>query len=118
MPSSVQYISKYIFYFIKDTCIASYADDNRAYATNRDITNLLKTLESETNMLFHWFTMNEMKPNADECHILVANQNDKITVKLGAEEISNDQSVDLLGIKIYKNLNFSKLTKLCKKGNQ
>ena len=38
------------------------------------------------------------------------------TVKLGLEEISNDQSVELLGIKIDKNLNFSEhVTKLCKK---
>ena len=40
------------------------------------------------------------------------------TVKLVLEEISNDQSVELLGIKIDKNLNFSEhVTKLCKKGN-
>ena len=41
-----------------------------------------------------------MKPNADKCHLLVANQKDMITVKLGLEEISNDQLVELLGIKI------------------
>ena len=76
----------------------------------------MKTLERETNSLLDWFTINEMKPNADKCHLSVANQKDMITVKLGLEEISNDQSVDLLGIKIDKNLNFSEhVTKLCKK---
>ena len=108
-----------IFYFVKDICIANYADDNTPYATNKDITKLLKTLESETNILLDWFTINEMKPNADKCHLLMANQNDTTTVKLGVENISNDQSVELLGIKIDKDLNFSEhVTKLCKKGNQ
>ena len=108
-----------IFYFINDICIANYADDNTPYATNKDISSLLKTLERETNSLLDWFTINEMKPNADKCHLLVANPKDTIAVKLGLEEISNDQSVELLGIKIDKNLNFTEhVTKLCKKGNQ
>ena len=34
-----------IFYFINDICIANYADDNTPYATNKDISSLLKTLE-------------------------------------------------------------------------
>ena len=41
------------------------------YATNKDITNLLKTLERETNILLDWFTINEMEPNVDKCHLLV-----------------------------------------------
>ena len=77
-----------IFYFINDICIANYADDNTPYATNKDITNLLKTLESETNILLEWFTFNEMKPNADKCHLLVANLKDIASVKLGNEEIT------------------------------
>ena len=105
-----------IFYFIKDIRIANYADDNTPYATTKDISSLLETLERETNSLLDWFTINEMKPNADKCHLLVANQKDMKTVKLGLEEISNDQSVELLGITIDKNLNFSEhVTKLCKK---
>ena len=60
-----------------------------------------------------------MKPSADKCHFLVANLKDITSVKLGNEEITNDQSVELLGVKIDKNLNFSEhVTKLCKKGSQ
>ena len=75
-----------IFYFIKDICIANYADDNTPYATNKDITNLLKTLERETNILLDCFTINEMKPNADKCHLLVANQKEMTSVKLGGKK--------------------------------
>ena len=105
--------------FLNDICIANYADDNTPYATNKDITNLLKTLERETNILLDWFTINEMKPNADKCHLLVANQKEMTSVKLGGKVITNDQSVELLGVKIDKNLNFTEhVTKLCKKGSQ
>ena len=108
-----------MFYFIKGICIAHYADDNTPYATNKDITNLLKTLESETNILLDWFTINEIKPNADKCHLLVANQKEMTSVKLGGKVITNDQSVELLCVKIDKNLNFTvHVTKLYKKGSQ
>ena len=107
-----------IFYFINDICIANYADDNTPYATNKDITISLKTLERETNIVLDWFTINEMKPNADKCHLLVAILKDITSVKLGNEEITNDQSVELLGVKIDKNLNFPEhVTKLWKKGS-
>ena len=48
-----------------------------------------------------------MKPNADKCHLLVANQKEMTSVKLGRKVITNDQSVELLGVKIDKNLNFT-----------
>ena len=101
----------HIFYFIKDICIANYADDNTPYATNKDIANLLKTLERETNILLDWFTINEMKPNADKCHLLVANQKEMTSVNLGGKVITNDQFVELLGVKIDKNLNFTERRK-------
>ena len=99
-----------IFYFIKDICIANCADDNTPYATNKYITNLLRILERETNIRLDWFTINEMKPNAEKCHLLVANQKEMTSVKLGGEVITNDQSVELLGVKIDKNLNFTEHT--------
>ena len=40
-----------IFYFVSDVDIANYADDNTPYATDINITSLLKTLETETNVL-------------------------------------------------------------------
>ena len=79
----------------------------------------MKTRERETNILLDWFTINEMKPNADKCHLLVANQKEMTSVDLGGKVITNDQSVELLGVKIDKNLNFTEhITKLWKKGSQ
>ena len=62
-----------IFYFIKDASIASYADDTTPNSTNKHLSKLLDTLKQETNLLLKWFTLNEMKPNADKCHLMITN---------------------------------------------
>ena len=107
-----------MFYFIRDTKIANYADDNTLYTVKDNIADLLKTLESETSLILNWFRMNEMKPNNDKCHLLVCNQ-DQLSVKLGNENIKTDACVELLGVIIDENLNFTDhVSELCKKGNQ
>ena len=107
-----------MFYFITDTKIANYADDNTLYSVKENIDDLLKTLENETYLILDWFRMNEMKPNDDKCHLIVCNQ-DKFSVTFGNEKIDTTKSVELLGITIDNNLTFTEnVTILCKKGNQ
>ena len=107
-----------MFYFMEDTKMANYADDNTIYAVKGNIDELLKTLENETSLILNWFRINEMKPNDDKCHLIVSNE-DNVSVTLGNETIEATNSVELLGIKIDSNLNFNEhVTNLCKKGNQ
>ena len=107
-----------MFYFVKDTKVANYADDNTLYTIEDNIDDLLKTLENETSLILDWFRINEMKPNDDKCHLIVCNH-DQLTVTLGEEEIETNDSVELLGVTIDNNLNFTDhVSKLCKKGNQ
>ena len=94
-----------IFYFINDVDMANYADDNTPYASACNLEHLLNTLENETNTLFNWFRNNEMKPNADKSHLIIINSVEETSVRLNNETITNSKSVDLLGIKIDKNLN-------------
>ena len=108
-----------IFYFISDTCIANYADDNTPYTTEKDVNCLLEILEKETLTLLEWYKFNEMKPSEDKCHLFVVDPVEELSIKLGNETIVNSTSVDLLGIKIDDKLNFNEhVTKLCKKGSQ
>ena len=107
-----------MFFFLKDTNIANYADDSTLYATNVTTESLLKNLENETTTILDWFRLNEMKPNDDKCHLIVCNH-DNLSVKLGGEVIKSTNSVKLLGIIIDKDLNFtSHVSELIKKGNQ
>ena len=88
------------------------------YTIGDSIDNQLKTLENEASVLLQWFQINEMKSNEDKCHLLVAN-NTEVSVTLGNENILASSSVELLGVKIDNNLNFSEHgSKLCKKSNQ
>ena len=107
-----------MFYFIKDSNIANYADDNTLYTVSQTIPQLLNILENDTILILDWFRKNEMKPNNDKCHLIVCNQ-EHLSVTLGNENISSTKSVELLGVTIDNNLNFTEhVTKLCKKGNQ
>ena len=75
-----------MFYFIKDSKIANYADDNTVYSVSENITHLLNILERETTLILEWFGRNEMKPNDDKCHLIICNQED-VSVTLGNETI-------------------------------
>ena len=76
------------------------------YTVEKNNTLLLKALEEETNEIFKWFDLNEMKSNEDKCHLLIAN-NDNGTITLGNEVIEAEDSVELLGLKIDKDLTFN-----------
>ena len=107
-----------MFYFIEDTDIANYADDNTPYANEDSIEKLLETLERNTNILFKWFKLNEMKSNCDKSHLLVVNGQEN-TITIGNKEVVGENSVKLLGVEIDSKLNFNEhVTKLCKKANQ
>ena len=65
-----------IFFFVNDTEITNYAEDNTPYATEDSIEKLIATLTKETNILLKWFTFNEMKSNTDKCHLIIVNSLD------------------------------------------
>ena len=88
-----------LFFFIKNTKLANYADDNTTYSTGKDIETLLVTLQIETTDVLKWFHNNEMKSNDDKCHLIVANQ-ENVSINIGQETIEASDSVVLLGINI------------------
>ena len=105
-----------IFFLIKKTNIANYADDNTAYTFENKVASLLKTLENETTIILKWFHINEMKSNDDKCRLIITNT-DKVT--LGNEVMEASDTVELLGIELDKNLNFNlHMSDLLKKANQ
>ena len=113
-----------IFFFLDKTKIANYADDNTTYTVEKDIMELLKTLESETLSVLNWFRINEMKPNQGKCHLLVADINHKYYssnsyIYLDNAFLESEESVKLLGIKIDQNLNFEEnINSVLKEGNK
>ena len=107
-----------IFLFIDASYIANYADDNTQYATEKNVEELVKLFENETNVVLNWFKINEMKSNDDKCHLIVPNET-SVCVKVGQEIIKAEDSVTLLGVIIDDKLDFSSHVKLLlRRGNQ
>ena len=113
-----------IFFFLEKTLLANYADDNTTYGVEKDVMTLLKSLESDTYTVLNWFRFNEMKPNQDKCHLIVADINHKnydsrSFVYLEDAFLESEDIVKLLGILIDKELTFEEHIKwLLKKANQ
>ena len=107
-----------MFYDIDDCDIASYADDNTTYASSSNLDALINKLEERTKNLFQWFRNNDMKANADICHLLVTD-NDKVSANISEFEIESTKKEKLLGISIDITLSFEHhITSLCKKASQ
>ena len=113
-----------IFFFLNEAKIANYADDNSTYTIEKDIMKLLTTLETETSSVLNWFKYNEMKPNPNKCHLIVADINrryytSKSYIYLENEFIESEEYVKLLGVKIDQKLSFKEhIEGLLKKSNQ
>ena len=58
-----------IFFFTQEDRIANYADDNTPYAIETNYTDMLDTLQLETQTLIKWFSTNFFKLNADKCEL-------------------------------------------------
>ena len=60
-----------------------------------------------------------MKLNTDKCKVIICGKkNETVSIKVGNSEISEEDSVKLLGIKIDNKLNFDKhISKIIKKAN-
>ena len=91
---------------MKETNFSSYADDNTPYRTADTIEDVIKLLESDSTILFKWFSDNQMKANISKCHLLV-NIKDEVVINLEETEIKNSEYEKLLGIKVDTKLNLN-----------
>ena len=107
---------------IQETDICNYADDTTIYACHKNIDNVIRSLESDSNVIIQWFTDNFMKLNTDKCHFMILGKssNQDVTVNVGSSVIGNTEEEKLLGVMIDKKLTFeTHINKLCKKaGNK
>ena len=116
-----------IFYFINESQIANYADDNTTYLSKFGIFPFLHALKSETEIVLNWFKINEMKSNSDKCHMIVAENEHRpsyisksyIYLENEKELLNSETSVKLLGLWIDNKMDFEEhIKKLLIKGNQ
>ena len=108
-----------LFYFIVNSELHNYADDNTISAFSSSIPPLIEILEKETNIAM---SKNKMIANSEKFHSIILTKNKDANVnldlKIGNKTIQSEQHVKLLGVKIDNKLNFDKhIYDLCKQSS-
>ena len=62
----------YLFYFLENTDIPSYADDNTLYSVQKNRETVINTIETSSQVLIDWFSDNFMKANSGKSNLLMS----------------------------------------------
>ena len=111
-----------IFYFISDSSLYSYADDNTLLYSGYELDKIINTLEKDSLNLIDWFTSNQMKTNPDKYQAIAIGKNTQsknISFYLNGNIIKTEDKVKLLGVTIDYELKFnSHITYICRKASR
>ena len=73
-----------LFFINDNTDVCNYADDTTFYKCDKDINNLMKSLEHDSLLAIEWFDSNYMKLNESKCHFIMAgHKHEHIWAKIG-----------------------------------
>ena len=109
-----------LFLFINISSLHNYADDNTLSAFAKNIPNLIKILEDDSELAINWLKENKMIVNPSKFQSIIITK-EKIdtcnyTLKINDKEVKTSSNVKLLGVTLDSKLNFDiHISKLCKK---
>ena len=99
------------YYFIKNTNVHNFADDNKLTNFAQNIQTLISVLESESNIAIDWFERNKIIVNPGKFQSIIIDKkkqdHTKETFKIGDKVIESSPSVKFLGVQIGDKLNFN-----------
>ena len=75
------------FFFVSESKLTNYADDNTSYAVDTNIDTLITNLVNGTSILITWFSDNYFKMNADKCKLLITNQEEDISAIIVGQSV-------------------------------
>ena len=105
-----------IFFFVNESDLTNYADDNTPYAIEYRVNAIITSLENKTGTLMKWFNNNYFKMNANKCQLLITNHENDVSVNIDGQKIECSKSVKLLGVCIDNKLDFNEhVSNICKK---
>ena len=109
-----------ISYFLKGVCVNAYADDEQMYASDKDpLVKFEMKLQCQLLEADQWFGMNVMTTNPDKYQAMIlGNTNYIFSFTVNDINIPVKDNIDLLGVNIDNNLQFSSHVKnICTKVN-
>ena len=90
-------------FFVIQTNICNYADDNTPYASDTCLDALMSKLECATKCAINWFRYNCTKLNSSKCKLLVCGyQFECMLCNVINSNVIESSEVKLLGIKVLK----------------
>ena len=110
-----------IFYFLQETKLCNFADDNTLYACDTTLEAVTIKLENELSNIITWFRNNSLVVNPDKFQVMFLGVKGKhnLCVDINGTEIKSSKDVKLLGVTIDSKLHFdSHVKNICKKANQ
>ena len=90
-----------LFFFVKESELANFADDNTIYSGSKDLTELLEIFRKECETAINWFKTNNMIVNSDKFQsMIVSSKKDqsKSVLNINGVEFTMESSVKLLDI--------------------
>ena len=107
-----------LFYFVKESKLSSYADDNQLYFVDTDPAVVEHVLNMERVVVCEWFRNNKMILNPEKCKALVLSRKPNVKLSLFAEGFAllPVDREDLFGLTLDDSLTFGKhITRISKK---
>ena len=77
-----------VFYFIKETKLSKYADDDQLYFADTDPAIAEHVLNKELVVVFEWFGNNKMILNPEKCKAPVLSRKPDVKLSLFAESVA------------------------------
>ena len=107
-----------LFYFLENTDIASYANDNTLCSAQKNREAVINTIETSSQVVFDWFSDNFMKANSGKRHLLMSGT-ETTHANFDGSMIKSSQREILFGINIDSELKFEDhVNFMCKKVSQ
>ena len=99
-----------LFFVIEKSDIFNFADANTLYTCGANLKTVLENLKHDASKLLYWFKINSMKANLEKFQFMILSKKSYQPQKLPVNTFTTDESdeVELLGLTIDKELNFSK----------
>ena len=60
-----------LFFLVEETEVCNYADGTTIYVCGNNLKHIVSSLETDAQTLSKWFLDDNMKLNAEKCHLLI-----------------------------------------------
>ena len=110
-----------LLFFIKDSSICNFADDNTLSVCDISINRVLIKLERDLQIATNWFHNNSLVANPSKFQILLLGEKDSssLSLKIDGKKVYASKAVKLLGVTIDEKLCFVPHVKdICDKANK